>query len=123
MSTNRVSEAAARRLLTTCPDDRFVATLREVLTRYQIESWLTINQAAELADMSVRSFQRRLAEQGETYGQLSDAIKAKVAKHLLENTDHSLSEIASALGYTERTNFVRAFKRWTGLTPKQFRNN
>ena len=120
-SGNELSEADARRLLAECSDDQIVATLQDVLVRFRPGTWITINQVAALAQMSVRSLQRRLADEGETFARISCQTRAKVAAELLENSDLSLGEIAAELGYTERTNFIRAFKRSSGLTPEKFR--
>ena len=116
-----MGEADARRRLAECSDDEFVAILQEVLTKLRSGGWMTIEQVAELADMSVRSLQRRLAERGETFARVSEQTRAELASQMLKRTDRPLGEIASELGYTERTNFIRAFKRWTGVTPEQFR--
>jgi AraC-like DNA-binding protein len=82
---------------------------------------MTIDQAAGLAEMSVRSLQRRLATHGSTFARVSEQTRAELALQMLDRTDLTPGEIASELGYSERTNFVRAFKRWTGVTPEQFR--
>ena len=81
-----------------------------------------MNQAARLAGISLRSFQRRLADEGETFARLARQARIELAKDLLNNSDRSLTEIASELGYTEPQNFFRAFKRWTGQTAQQFRD-
>ena len=120
---HKLSEADARGLLTRCADDQFVSTLQEVMKQYRIEGWQTIHQAAALAGLSVRSFQRKLSQQGAAYTRLAEATKAEIAMQWLRCTDHSLGEIANELGYTKPTNFIRAFKRWTGLTPEQFRDD
>ena len=120
-SESPLSEADAHHLLSACSDDVFVKTLRGVLLRRRRSGWLTINQAAALAGVSARSLQRRLAEQGQTFTQLLDIAKIDLAKQLLRRTDHSLRIIAYELGYSKATNFSRAFQRWTGKTPAQFR--
>ena len=117
----RSSEADIRRLFAESEHETFVVVLRLVLKLHARSEWLTISQAAELAGMSVRSFQRRLAAEGLTFAQLVDQARSEVAQELLERTDRSLAEIAEDVGYSELTNFVRAFKRWTGITPDQFR--
>ena len=116
-----LSEREARRLLAACPDEQLVAALQNVMSRFRPRGWMTIDQAAGLAEMSVRSLQRRLAAEGETFAQVCEQTRAELATRMLKCTDLSLGEIASELGYSERTNFIRAFKRWTGVTPEQFR--
>jgi len=81
----------------------------------------TIAQAAEAADMSVRTLQRRLLKFGLTYSQLLDEVRLWTACRLLERSESSLAEIASALGYADPSNFTRAFQRWAGESPSVFR--
>lgn len=49
-------------------------------------------------------------------------LKLAEAKHLLLILDYSILAISTALGYNEQSHFARQFKRWTGMTPNQFRN-
>jgi AraC-like DNA-binding protein len=118
---DELSEEEARRLLSESVGHEFAGVVRAVLKGRRHSGWLTIAQAAELADISTRTFQRRLADEGQTFLKLTDQTRAELANELLTGTDHSLTEIATELGYTESQNFVRAFKRWTGQTPQQFR--
>lgn len=50
-------------------------------------------------------------------------LKLSEAKHLLMIPNFSISDISTALGYTEQSHFTRQFKRWMGMTPNQFRNH
>jgi len=70
---------------------------------------------------SVRSLRRRLAEEGETYGAVVERALAALAKRLLSDETRSLEEIAYELEFSTSSSFHRAFKRWTGLTPSEFR--
>ena len=71
-----LSEREARRLLAACPDEQFVAALQNVMSRFRPRGWMTIDQAAGLAEMSVRSLQRRLAAEGETFAQVCEQARA-----------------------------------------------
>jgi AraC-like DNA-binding protein len=78
---------------------------------------------AEALQMSLRSLQRRLKEEETNFkGLLEDTRKALAVKYLRE-PHRSISEIAYLLGFSERGNFNRAFKRWTGKTPGEFRGS
>jgi AraC-like DNA-binding protein len=120
-SRQRLSKSDAKQLLSDCQDDQILARLGGVLKGYPASGWLTINQAAELSGVSVRSLQRRLAAMGVSFTQISNECRLEIAKELLTDTDQSLSEIATHLGYSESQNFIRAFKRGTGQTPEEFR--
>jgi AraC-like DNA-binding protein len=80
-----------------------------------------IDGCARLLRCSTRSIQRRLAEQGVTYRQLVEEARLQRAASLLRETSQTVIEIALGLGYTEGSNFSRAFKRWSGASPQQFR--
>jgi AraC-like DNA-binding protein len=120
---NELSEDDVRRLLSESVGCEFVGAVRTVLKGRRHNGWLTITQAAGLAGISVRSFQRRLADARQTFAQLVNQTRAELAKELLQGTSLSLEEIASELGYTEPQNFICAFKRWTGQTPKKFKDS
>ena len=71
--------------------------------------------------ISERSLQRRLSELGYTFNALADEVREATARLYLEQPDIALAEIAYLLGFADQSTFNRAFKRWTGVTPKQAR--
>jgi AraC-like DNA-binding protein len=81
----------------------------------------TIDRCAEKVGMSVRTLQGRLAAEGARVSEIVERQRAALAKAHLAQRQLSLDEIADRLGYGEQTSFGRAFKRWTGVTPQQFR--
>ena len=70
-------------------------------------------------DMSRRTFQRRLKDAGCTYRQLLDGIRERHAASLLADAQLSLNDVAFLLGYSEQSAFNHAYKRWTGVSPRQ----
>jgi AraC-like DNA-binding protein len=64
---------------------------------------------------------RRLAEQNTTFGDLLDEVRQRESLQLLLNADRSIEEIAARVGYSDPSNFRRAFQRWTGLSPTEYR--
>ena len=97
----------------------------------RLEEYLLARPAARLPDMqtaahhhgvSVRSLRRRLAEAGTSYRTLVQSILERRATELLRDRRRSLQETASALGFSDATAFHRAFKRWTGATPLEYRD-
>jgi AraC-like DNA-binding protein len=76
--------------------------------------------AHELA-MSERSLQRHLREHGYTFNALADEVREATARLYLQQPDIALAEIAYLLGFADQSAFNRAFKRWTGCTPKRAR--
>ena len=79
------------------------------------------SQIAARLGMSERTLQRHLAERGQTFKGLVNAVRRQAAESLLSTTDNSLSEVAFLTGFSDQSAFQRAFKSWTGLTPFGFR--
>jgi AraC-like DNA-binding protein len=83
-----------------------------------------VPQAAEIARdmaMSERTLYRRLAEEGLTFRDVLTEAQSSLAQELLRDSDSSIAEIAFLTGFSEQSTFSRAFKRWVGLAPAQFR--
>ena len=80
----------------------------------------SIERVAKQLGMSARSLQRRLADEGTGYNDLLTEIRAEFAKRYLSRKTVSASEVAYLLGFTEPPAFFKAFKRWTGMTPREF---
>lgn len=72
--------------------------------------------------VSERTLKRRLHEEDCSFQALVDQVRLERAGELLEGTGMNLSQVADALGYADAANFTRAFKRWTGVSPSQYRN-
>ena len=82
----------------------------------------TMAELARSLDMSARTLRRRLAEQETTFSEITLNWRIGTAKKLLQQSDIRINEVANRLGYSHASNFERAFKRWTGLTPSHYRN-
>ena len=78
-------------------------------------------QVAEHLQMHSRTLGRRLQESGTTYQAVIDDIRAQMAMQLLQDTRTSIARIAAAVGYRDPEVFTRAFRRWTGMTPHEYR--
>jgi AraC-like DNA-binding protein len=80
-----------------------------------------LKTVAEEFEMSSRSFQLRLKEEGTTYLKLRDTVRYELARNALESKNLSAAEIGEQLGFSEPSAFYRTFKRWSGMTPSSFR--
>lgn len=81
----------------------------------------TLADIARDAGQSVRSLQRRLEERGLTFSQLLGDVRRERAERYLQDPDLPITEIAFLLGFQDTSSFSRAFKTWTGRTPKTSR--
>ena len=76
----------------------------------------------ERLGLSQRSFQRRLAQEQTTFRDVLNATRQHLALAHLRTGEHSVSEVAFLLGFAELSAFTRAFKRWTGHSPRAWRS-
>jgi len=83
----------------------------------------TQEDVARALGMSPRTLSRRLADEGTTFFQTLEGLRKALAMNYLRDSSLALAEIAYLLGYSGAGSFSDAFKRWTGETPGQFRNN
>ncbi len=81
----------------------------------------TLDCIAETLALSPRTLRRRLKDEGYTFQEVKNLARERQAKHYLANTRMTLAEIAYAVGFSELSAFSRAFKRWTGSTPQEYR--
>ena len=81
-----------------------------------------VGRVAELLSMSTRNLQLCLRREGTSYSALVDEIRKGIAVSYLGDRDVPTDEIAYVLGFSETSAFQRAFKRWTKITPGEYRN-
>jgi len=98
-----------------------IETLKLMLPSYLDERPPALAEVAEMAGVSTRSFQRKLALAGMTYSGLLDTVRFDKARKLLLDTDFKIIDVAFASGYADPAHFTRAFRRIAGVTPRQFR--
>lgn len=103
--------------------ETLTGSLRQVIMTYRRDQWLTVQQVADIAEMSPRSLQLHLTEEGMTFRKLIGDCRMHVAVTLLQGSDLSLEDIAREAGYSDRPTFIRAFRRWAGLNPMEFRRH
>jgi AraC-like DNA-binding protein len=78
--------------------------------------------AAEIAEMSVRTLRRRLDSEGSSWQRILDRARFEESQKLMRKAPGaSLREIAAELGYADQAHFTRAFHRWTGESPSEYR--
>lgn len=95
----------------------FVSRVRHVIENLLASGDCSIGRVAELFSVHRVTLHRYLSGQGTTFEQLLDDSRRDLAQRMLEQTDLSVGEIATAIGYGSAGSFVRAYKRWHGITP------
>jgi AraC-like DNA-binding protein len=76
---------------------------------------------AESLHMSLRSLQRKLKNENTSFTTLLNETQQQLAMQYIRDSHRSIGEITYLLGYSEPGSFTRAFRRWTGKSPLQFR--
>lgn len=100
--------------------DSVTAVSQAVATQLE-DGDVRVDRIAALLSLSSRTLQRRLAEQGTTFQEVVDRVRATRAKFYLVDEGLTIREIARRLGFSGAPTFHRAFKKWTGNTPERFR--
>lgn len=102
-------------------DLSMAGSIRQILHAAMREGTPNVQQVAAIADMSVRSLQRRLAEEGVAFSDLVEQVRRDMAMEALAGTGLSLGEVAANLGYSKQSSLTRAFRRWVGHPPSALR--
>ena len=82
----------------------------------------TQKEVAGSLHLSVRNLQRKLRSEGISFKQLLDETRKELAAQYIRDTHRRIGEITYLLGFSEPSNFTRAFRRWTGESPNEFRH-
>jgi AraC-like DNA-binding protein len=114
----------ARDLLGRLPEVHdFTDRVRAVLAAELRGGNPSAEHVADTLHMSVRTLSRRLADLGTSHKELLDTLRCELAKTHLAADALAIGEVAFLLGFSEASAFHRAFRRWTGRTPQEFRRD
>ena len=115
------SPANGGKLFAEPPPGDFLESLRRIVRAYVPFGYPRIEEIADIAGMSTRALQRRLKKNGLTFKRIVGEAQFQAAADLLCDPQMKAVEIAHGLGYCDQANFVRAFRRWAGVTPGEYR--
>lgn len=97
--------------------------VRSAIEKTLLERQANQENVASILNLSVRNLQRRLKEVGSSYQAILDDSRESLALDLLRNSETPLYEIAFIVGFTEPSAFYKAFRRWTGKRPGDYRRD
>jgi AraC-like DNA-binding protein len=100
--------------------DEHTRKVTELILSHMDDEKLSINNIAKEMSLSVRTLQSRLEEEGRVFSVLLQEIREGLAKKYLRE-NYSVEEITYLLGFSEPSVFRKAFKKWSGLTPREYR--
>ncbi|ASP39150.1 hypothetical protein CHH28_10880 [Bacterioplanes sanyensis] len=84
---------------------------------------LSQEQVAAQLHVSGATLNRKLKQEGTSYQQLKDDIRQQQARHMLRHSELTIDQVAEQLGYSDASNFTKAFKTWTGMPPSAYRQH
>jgi AraC-like DNA-binding protein len=79
------------------------------------------DEVAQRLGISEQTLRRKLSAEGISYQQIKDNLRSDLANKLLANRSLTIGEVAKQLNFSEPRAFTRAFKQWSGMTPREFR--
>jgi AraC-like DNA-binding protein len=117
-----VLELHAEEIIARAPAlDNVTGEIRRVIMARILQGETEIQSVARALGTSARSLPRRLSAAGTSFQNLIDSTRREAATRYLQDRKISIGEVAYLLGYSEPPAFHRAFKRWNGITPQEFR--
>ena len=99
----------------------FLARFRGMLHTGLLDRDLSAHEIAARLGVHERTLNRKLHQRGTTFRLELETARFEAARRLLSDPDRSLSEVALSLNYADSSSFCRAFKRWSGQSPREWR--
>ena len=118
-----MAEEQCKQTLNLLPaESTFTEDVRQYLLR-NLQEQFSVECAAKELNISERTLKRKLSSEGTNYQKILDQLREQKAKELLRNSMLNLCDIAPELGYAEYPAFIKAFKRWTGVSPSEYKSS
>ncbi len=95
--------------------------IEQLLTGFSSQSLPTASAVASELNMSPRTLHRKLTAEGTSFQQLKDDFRRDLAVHYINRPELSIDAIAAVMGFQDNSAFYRSFKKWTGMSPGQYR--
>ena len=119
----RMEERAAKLAAERSAPDTLVTRVRDTVARTVRDVPPTLESAAAALELSPRALSRRLAERGTTFSKIVDDTRRELALGYIADASLTLVDVAYLCGFSEQSAFNRAFKRWTGVPPGEYRRH
>lgn len=101
----------------------FVGLVKQSVLNMVKPEFPTIDQVASHLNLSSRTLQRKLHEEGSSFKELINQLKEEMAVSYLKDEKLNISDVAYLLSYSDPSSFIRSFKKWKGITPREYRLN
>jgi AraC-like DNA-binding protein len=116
-----VESQAEKRVSRLTKNASYATRVRDFLLDQTTKDRRDMTAAARALGLSTRSLRRRLSQEGRSYSDIVDEALSTHAKRLLADNERSIEATAYDMGFSSPSAFHKAFKRWTGTTPKEYR--
>ncbi len=116
------NDIVAERYLASLNRTRISSQVRRLLVEMLPSGTATETAIAKRLHRSTSTLQRQLHAEGTNFKQLREETRRALAEEYIRERDLSLCQVAYLLGFADQSNFSRAFRRWTGLAPREYRN-
>ena len=117
----RANDEIIQRYLASLDRANIAMQVRTKLVEQLSSGHATQTSIAKSLNMSTRSLQRKLKEEGSSFKEILEQTRRDLAQQYVREGQMSTKEITYLLGFSEPSNFARAFTRWTGVSPSEYR--
>ncbi|MDX1457192.1 MAG: AraC family transcriptional regulator [Marinobacter sp.] len=121
--TAAVTADLCRQLLANLPEESELVERIRLACLNQRGKFPSADAFADQIGISTRTLHRQLASDNKTYQGVLDEIRCTLAKQFLDQPDLPVETVAAQVGFSEASNFRKAFRRWTGQTPSEYRDS
>ena len=103
-------------------DSSITGAVKQLLTRFYEEgqNLPNLDATCKVLNLSLPTLHRRLLREGTSYQEIKDELKKDIAINLLTKEKRPVYEVAERIGFSDARSLTRAFKKWTGLTPREY---
>ena len=99
------------------------AQIRAIISKEYGNNFPDFSEVCEKLNMTPQTLRRRLKDANTSYQEIKDSLRKEASIYYLSKPELSIDEIALLMGFSEASSFHRAFKKWTGKTPSQYRRD
>lgn len=117
-----LAEAPANILVRYRDPDSLARRIKDELRQLPPARWPETSAQAQALSISASTLRRRLADEGQTYQALKDAVRKELATTWLADAGVGVAEIAERLGFADTSSFYKAFRKWSGCNPGHYRS-
>lgn len=118
--TVRATDRVIEHYMQTLDPNKVTTEVRKLLIDLLPRGEASQQEIASRLAKSVSTLQRQLREEGTSFRQVQDDTRQQLAEDYVQDGEYSLSEIAYLLGFSDQSNFSRAFRRWNGASPSEY---